>query len=253
MQWHQLDHMQTICTSLQTDKHLVTKFLEVGHSTNSTVESLRAVKSQLTYNTRSITTINAVLWPLYSQPALAGTSSKELDDFVGAKFYCRHVFADGNQRIRIREKSLEFSTTVSSTLSPYPIQTRSINTANFNQQIFRLINLLYMHVLLCRDDSSVLMYTVSVLQMPQEILIYFIAIRFYFTDHILVHADLSDDSSATVVADIYRKHRKKHLVISQLLCPHHTGAISDTAIRPSVCMSYTTMEPSTYTTMEQLP
>jgi len=211
------------------------------------------VKSQLTDNTRSITTINAVLWPLYSQPALASTSSKELDDFVGAKFYCPHVFADGNHRIRIREKSLEFTTTVSSTLSPYPIQTRSINTANFNQHIFRLINLLYMHVLLCRDDGSVLMYTVSVLQMPQEILIYFIAIRFYFTDHILVRADLSDDSSATVVADIYRKRRKKHLVISQLLCPHHTGAISDTAIRPSVCMSYTTMEPSTYTTMEQLP
>jgi len=29
MQWHQLDHMQTICTSLQTDNHiknLITQF-----------------------------------------------------------------------------------------------------------------------------------------------------------------------------------------------------------------------------------
>jgi len=42
------------------------------------------------------------------QPALAGTSSYEVDDFVGAKFYCPHALADGNQRIRIMEKILEF-------------------------------------------------------------------------------------------------------------------------------------------------
>jgi len=42
-----------------------------------------------------------------------------LEDFVGAKFYCPHALADGNQRIRIREKTLEFSPTVSSTVSPY--------------------------------------------------------------------------------------------------------------------------------------
>jgi len=29
------------------------------------------------------------LRPLYSQPALVGTSSQELEDFVGAKFYCQ--------------------------------------------------------------------------------------------------------------------------------------------------------------------
>jgi len=29
---------------------------------------------------------------------------------VGAQFYCPHVLADGNQCIRIREKTLEFST-----------------------------------------------------------------------------------------------------------------------------------------------
>jgi len=52
------------------------------------------------------------------QPALAGTSSLELEDFVGAKFYCPHALADGNQRIRIREKTLEFSSKVLSTLSP---------------------------------------------------------------------------------------------------------------------------------------
>jgi len=49
---------------------------------------------------------------------LAGTSSQELEDFVGAKFYCPHALADDNQRIQIREKTLEFSSTVLSTLSP---------------------------------------------------------------------------------------------------------------------------------------
>jgi len=42
---------------------------------------------------------------------------KNLEDFVGAKVYCPHALADGNQRFRIRDKTLEFSATVSSTLS----------------------------------------------------------------------------------------------------------------------------------------
>jgi len=43
---------------------------------------------------------------------LAGTSSYELEDFVDAKFYCLHALADGNQHSWIREKMLEFSSTV---------------------------------------------------------------------------------------------------------------------------------------------
>jgi len=54
-----------------------------------------------------------------SQPALTDTSSGELEDFVGAKFYCPHALADGNQCIRIREKMLEFPSTVLSALSLY--------------------------------------------------------------------------------------------------------------------------------------
>ena len=42
-----------------------------------------------------------------------------MEDFVGAKFYCPHSLAGGNQRTRIREKTLEFSSTVLSTLSAY--------------------------------------------------------------------------------------------------------------------------------------
>ena len=44
---------------------------------------------------------------------------QELEDFVGAKFYSPHAFAGGNQHIRIRKRTLEFSSTVLSTLSRY--------------------------------------------------------------------------------------------------------------------------------------
>jgi len=71
-----------------------------------------------------------VVAPFYGhyagQPALAGTSSRELEDFVGATFYCPHALADGSQRIWIREKTLEFSSTVLSTLSPC-LQLTTIN------------------------------------------------------------------------------------------------------------------------------
>jgi len=50
--------------------------------------------------------------------------------FVGAKFYCPHALADGNQRIRTREKTLEFSSAVLSTLSRYVITT--INSSSNN-------------------------------------------------------------------------------------------------------------------------
>jgi len=59
---------------------------------------------------------------------LAGTSSQELEDFVGAKFYCPHALADGNQHIQIREKMLEFSSTVLSALSLDFLQLQSGET-----------------------------------------------------------------------------------------------------------------------------
>ena len=55
-------------------------------------------------------------WPLYRS-----TSVKKLEDFVGAKFSCPHALTHGNQRMQIREKMLEFSSSVLSTLSPYLI------------------------------------------------------------------------------------------------------------------------------------
>jgi len=55
------------------------------------------------------------------QPALAGASSSLLPD--------PHALADGNQRIRIRQKTLEFSSTLLSALSPY-LKTLPVTTTN---------------------------------------------------------------------------------------------------------------------------
>ena len=45
------------------------------------------------------TTTTTVIRPFYGQPALASTSSKELEYFAGAMFYCLHALSGGNQRI----------------------------------------------------------------------------------------------------------------------------------------------------------
>jgi len=53
------------------------------------------------------------------QPALAGTSSQNWWILSVQSFTACMPFAGGKQRIRIMEKTLEFSSTVLSTLSPY--------------------------------------------------------------------------------------------------------------------------------------
>jgi len=58
-----------------------------------------------------------------------------MEDFVGAKFYCPHALADGNQCIRIREKTLEFSSTVLSTLSLY------LKLINVTEWQYKLVSL----------------------------------------------------------------------------------------------------------------
>jgi len=57
-----------------------------------------------------------------------------VEDFVGAKFYCPYALADGNQYIRIRAKTLVFSSTVLSTQSPCLY-------CNYYKELQRLINL----------------------------------------------------------------------------------------------------------------
>jgi len=46
MQWHQLDHMQTICISLQTDnQHPITRFLQAGSSSCRPTNSVKALNA----------------------------------------------------------------------------------------------------------------------------------------------------------------------------------------------------------------
>ena len=47
-QWHQLDHMQIICTSLQTDNHAskTTQFLQAGCPSCHPVNSVKALKAR---------------------------------------------------------------------------------------------------------------------------------------------------------------------------------------------------------------
>ena len=59
--------------------------------------------------------------PFYSSTCFSQRLQWRIGGFCSGKFYCPRALADGNQCIRIREKTLEFSSTVLSTLSPYLI------------------------------------------------------------------------------------------------------------------------------------
>jgi len=74
--------------------------------------------AEATYN-------NHRLWPLYS---VSQHLQLRTGGFCWCKVYCPHALADGNQRIRIREKTLEFSSTVLSTLSLYLAFTKFLTT-----------------------------------------------------------------------------------------------------------------------------
>jgi len=55
-QWHQLSHMQTICTSLQTDSHASTpplSFLQAGCPSCRPTNSVKALKTQVTKYTQN--------------------------------------------------------------------------------------------------------------------------------------------------------------------------------------------------------
>jgi len=67
------------------------------------------------------TTTTTVLWPLYRSIYVSQHLHLRTEESVSAKFYCPHALPDGNQRIQIREKMSEFSSTVLSTLLHYLI------------------------------------------------------------------------------------------------------------------------------------
>jgi len=72
------------------------------------------IKEVQQHNNRTI-----VLRPLYRSTCVSQHLQLRTGGFCWWKVYCSHALADGNQRIQIGEKTLEFSSTVSSTLSPY--------------------------------------------------------------------------------------------------------------------------------------
>ena len=55
------------------------------------------------------TATTTILRTLYRSACVCWHHSQELEDFVGAKFYYLHVFADNNWCIQIRENMLDFS------------------------------------------------------------------------------------------------------------------------------------------------
>jgi len=61
--------------------------------------------------------VTSLLWQELEEELNIFRLLQELEDFVGAKFYCLYTLADSNKCIQIREKTLEFSSTVLSTLS----------------------------------------------------------------------------------------------------------------------------------------
>jgi len=61
----------------------------------------------------------AVSLPSYRSTCASRHLQLRTGGFCWHKFYCLHAFADGNQCIQISEKTLEFSSTVLSTVSPY--------------------------------------------------------------------------------------------------------------------------------------
>jgi len=48
-----------------------------------------------------------------------------MENFVAVKFYCPHTFADSNQCIRIREKTLKFTSMVLPALSSYHLNEKA--------------------------------------------------------------------------------------------------------------------------------
>jgi len=76
-------------------------------------------ESLLVNNNNNNNNNNTVLRPLHRSTCVS-RHLQLMEDFVGAKFYCPHAFADRNQRIRIRENlTLESSLRVLYTLPLY--------------------------------------------------------------------------------------------------------------------------------------
>jgi len=64
------------------------------------------------------------------QSVLASTRSLELEEFVGANFYCLHAISDGTWCIQMKEKALGFSSAVVPALSSYHFPCNNSDTSD---------------------------------------------------------------------------------------------------------------------------
>jgi len=76
----------------------------------------------------SITNTSTVLRPLYRTTCINRHPQLRSGRFVRAKFHCLHALADGNYRIRIRENTQKFSSTVLPAPSLYLLVMSSTTT-----------------------------------------------------------------------------------------------------------------------------
>jgi len=74
-------------------------------------------------------TTTTVLRPLHRSTCMSWHLQLRTGGFFDAQFYCPHALADGNQRIQIREKTLEFSSTVIYTVSVVDSEINLCNNA----------------------------------------------------------------------------------------------------------------------------
>jgi len=109
---HSIRHNNSLHSSIS---HYNTEAIEYD---KNTVEVSRSKTPELGVAAKLTTT---VLRPLYRSTCTSRHLQLSTEEvFVGAKLYCPHALADGNQRIRIREKTLEFSTVWSALLPVLP-------------------------------------------------------------------------------------------------------------------------------------
>jgi len=92
--------------------------LTLSQSNRSLLDWMRSCLFGQKYYGLAITT--TMLWPLYRSTCVSGHLQLGTGGFCWCKVLLLHALADSNQHIRIREKTLEFSSTVLSTLSLYP-------------------------------------------------------------------------------------------------------------------------------------
>ena len=91
-QWHQLDHIQIICTSLQTDDHASTSpltFLQAERPSCRTTNSVKALKAFLILELRIVKFLTQVGYiTCYQNDDITPPNERDYDHVTVFKFCC---------------------------------------------------------------------------------------------------------------------------------------------------------------------